>query len=178
MKLLELFLAFLQIGALAIGGGYATIPLIQNMVFSKQWLTAQEFSDIVTISQMTPGPLAVNTSTFVGIRIAGIAGAVVATLGCVIVGVMLSILLCKFFASFSTSRYVQEALLALRASSTGLILSAAMTIVISALWGTTHELSISSCVIMVVSLFILQKYKVNSIYLIIATGILGIILYT
>ena len=91
---------------------------------------------------------------------------------------ILSILLCKFFASFSTSCYVQEALLALRASSTGLILSAAMTIVISALWGTTHELSIPSCVIMVVSLFILQKYKVNSIYLIIATGILGIILYT
>ena len=83
----ELFWEFLQIGLCSIGGGYATIPLIQaQVVEGRQWLTLQEFTDILTISQMTPGPLAVNVSTFVGLRTAGIPGAIAATAGCVLCG--------------------------------------------------------------------------------------------
>lgn len=87
MMLLQLFLAFFQIGLFSIGGGYAIIPMISDQVVVHQhWLTAQEFTDIITISQMTPGPLAVNTSTFVGMRVAGIAGALCATIGCICMG--------------------------------------------------------------------------------------------
>ena len=76
MSLLRLFFAFFQIGLFSIGGGYAIIPMIsEQVVQSQHWLSAQEFTDIITISQMTPGPLAVNTSTFVGMRVAGIPGA-------------------------------------------------------------------------------------------------------
>ena len=81
----DLFLKFLKIGLLSIGGGYAIIPLIQEQVVNKAgWITEKMFTDIITISQMTPGPLAVNTSTFVGLQIGGIAGAAAATLGCVL----------------------------------------------------------------------------------------------
>ena len=81
---LELFWSFFQIGLFSIGGGYAALPLIQAQVVDQYgWMTMTEFSDIITISQMTPGPIAINAATFVGIRIAGLAGAVVATLGCV-----------------------------------------------------------------------------------------------
>lgn len=77
-----LFWTFLKIGLFSIGGGYAVIPLIQEQVVeSCGWISAKTFSDIITISQMTPGPLAVNTSTFVGLQIAGIGGAVAATAG-------------------------------------------------------------------------------------------------
>ena len=177
MELIKLFLAFLQVGAFAIGGGYATIPLIQNVVLSNQWLTMQEFSDIITISQMTPGPIAVNTSTFVGIRIAGITGAIVATLGCIITGVLLCIFLNKVFIKFSTSPYIQESLRALRASSTGLILSAAVTIVLTALLDTNQSLSVLPCLLCGIAFIFLRKYKMNSIYVILICGILGILIY-
>lgn len=177
MRLLELFLTFLQIGALAIGGGYATIPLIQAVVLEKGWLTIQEFNDIITISQMTPGPLAVNTSTFVGLRHGGVMGAFVATFGCVITGVILCLLLSKFFMKFSTSTMVQELLMSLRASSTGLILSAACTIVISALW-KENQVSFSACLICLLSYVLLRKTNLNSISIILLGGLLGIIIYT
>nr|WP_228370448.1 chromate transporter [Gottschalkia acidurici] len=92
-----LFISFLQIGLFSIGGGYAIIPLIQEQVVNSYgWLTLKEFTDIITISQMTPGPLAVNTASFVGTRIAGISGAIVATLGCIISGFIISIFLYNF----------------------------------------------------------------------------------
>lgn len=82
MIYLELFLSFLQIGLFSFGGGYAAMPLIQGQVVNgHHWLSMTEFTDLITISQMTPGPIAVNSATFVGIRIAGIPGALVATLG-------------------------------------------------------------------------------------------------
>lgn len=177
MSLIRLFLAFLQIGALSIGGGYATIPLIQSVVLEKSWLTTQEFTDIITISQMTPGPIAVNTSTFVGMRIAGLAGAVAATVGCILIGVLLSCILSNVFMKYSTSPYVKETLLALRASSTGLILSAALTIVINALFPNT-SFSLFPTLVCVISFYLLRRYKINSIYLILLTGFLGILFYT
>lgn len=85
MIYLELFLSFLQIGLFSFGGGYAAMPLIQGQVVNgHHWLSMTEFTDLITISQMTPGPIAVNSATFVGIRIAGIPGALVATLGCIL----------------------------------------------------------------------------------------------
>ena len=102
MELWRLFLAFLQIGLFSIGGGYAVIPAIQQQVVETyEWISQRVFTDILTISQMTPGPLAVNTSTFVGIRIAGVPGAVVATIGCILPGVTLSLLLYAFFQRHS-----------------------------------------------------------------------------
>ena len=81
----QLFSVFLQIGAVSIGGVYAVIPMIRDQVVIHQgWITQKVFTAIITISQMTPGPLAINTSTFVGLQIAGIPGAVAATLGCII----------------------------------------------------------------------------------------------
>lgn len=177
MRLIELFLAFLQIGAFSIGGGYATIPLIQNTVLEQEWLSLQEFHDIITISQMTPGPLAVNTSTFVGIRIAGLSGAIIATLGCILTGIILTLLMLHFFNIFKTSPYIKATLLSLRASSTGLILSACFVLCISALWNEEGILSLSACLIFIANIIFLRKYKINPIYLIFLSGIVGIMVY-
>lgn len=84
MILLKLFWSFFQIGMFSIGGGMAAMPLIQNQVVNlHHWLTLTEFTDLITIAEMTPGPIAINSATFVGIRIAGIPGAIVATIGCI-----------------------------------------------------------------------------------------------
>ena len=85
MILLKLFLSFLQIGAFSFGGGYAAMPLIQAQVVIKYgWLTMEEFTNLITIAEMTPGPIAVNSATFVGTKIAGVPGALVATMGCIL----------------------------------------------------------------------------------------------
>ena len=84
MMLLKLFWSFFQIGLFSIGGGYAAMPIIQHQVVEiNGWLSMIEFGDVVTISQMTPGPIAINSATFVGTRIAGLPGAIIATIGCV-----------------------------------------------------------------------------------------------
>ena len=81
----QLFLSFLQIGALSFGGGYAAMPLIEAQIIRTHgWLTTAEFADLVTIAEMTPGPIAVNAATFVGTKIGGIPGALAATAGCVL----------------------------------------------------------------------------------------------
>ena len=85
MKIFELFLSFVQVGLLSIGGGYAAIPLIQSETVTRHaWLTMHEFTDLVTIAEMTPGPIAINSATFVGIRVAGIPGMFAATVGCIL----------------------------------------------------------------------------------------------
>lgn len=82
--LAELFFAFFQVGLFAIGGGYAALPLIREQTVTvHHWLSASQFTDLVTISQMTPGPIAINSATFVGMQTAGIPGAIAATLGCI-----------------------------------------------------------------------------------------------
>ena len=85
MIYLALFLSFLQVGMFSIGGGYAAMPLIQNEVVTFHgWMTMSEFTDLITIAEMTPGPIAINAATFVGIRIAGFPGAVIATFACIL----------------------------------------------------------------------------------------------
>mgnify|MGYP000563833095 CR=1 FL=1 len=98
MIYLQLFLSFLKIGAFSFGGGYAAMPMIQQQVVDAyHWLSVSEFGDLVTISQMTPGPIAVNSATFVGLKIAGIPGAIVATAGCILPSCIIVTILAKLY---------------------------------------------------------------------------------
>src|SRR5690554_781744 len=101
MILLKLFWRFFQIGMFSIGGGMAAMPLIQNQVVNlHHWLTLTEFTDLITIAEMTPGPIAINSATFVGIRIAGIPGAIVATIGCIFPSCVIVSLLAWIYFKF------------------------------------------------------------------------------
>lgn len=179
-----LFNVFLRIGFLSIGGGYAIIPLIQEQVVnSKNWLTLKEYTDIITISQMTPGPLVVNTASFVGIRIAGISGAIVATLGSILSGFIISILLYNFFRKNKDIESIASILKGLHSSSVGLIASAATTIIMIAFFGSqsfdykTTSINLAAVIIFTISLLCLRKYKLNPILIIVITGFVGLIIY-
>lgn len=182
-QLLQLVWAFFKIGLFSIGGGYAIIPLIQAQVVERfGWVSQQTFTDIITISQMTPGPLAVNTSTFIGIQIAGVLGAALATTGCVVSGIGISLLLYRFFKAHSGSRYVFEVLGGLKASSLGLIISAAATILLLAFAGTDKRAPGLRLDWVAVALFgcafvALRKWKVNPILMMAITGVAGAFLY-
>ncbi len=182
--LITLFISFLQIGLFSIGGGYAIIPLIQQQIVNfHHWLTLQEFTDIITISQMTPGPLAVNTSTFVGIRIAGIPGAIIATLGSILSGFILSIFLYKFFKKHNSVDSISNILKGLRSTSIGLIASSASTIILISFFSSSAvdisavNLNAAAMVIFIVSLFLLRKYKLNPILIMVLTGFIGLFIY-
>ena len=101
MIYIKLFLSFLQVGLFSIGGGYAALPLIQNQVVeAHKWLTMGEFTDLITIAEMTPGPIAVNSATFVGIHIAGWQGAVIATFGCILPSCLIVSLLAYIYYKY------------------------------------------------------------------------------
>ena len=129
MTLLALFWSFLQVGLFSIGGGYAAMPLIQAQVVDGHgWLSMAEFTDLITIAEMTPGPIAVNSATFVGLRIAGAAGAVVATFGCILPSLVLVSLLARIYYRHQRGRVLQGILGSLRPAVVALIASAGISI--------------------------------------------------
>ena len=111
MIYLQLFFSYLQIGAFSFGGGYAAMALIQAQVVEKyHWLSMAEFGDLVTIAEMTPGPIAVNSATFVGTQVAGIPGALAATLGCILPSCIIVTLLAKIYIQYQNVKIMQDIL--------------------------------------------------------------------
>ena len=143
MIYLQLFWSFLQIGLFSFGGGYAAMPLIQGQVVTSHgWLTMSEFTDLITISQMTPGPIAVNSATFVGLKIAGIPGAVVATVGCILPSCIIVTILAKLYLRYRSMDMLQGVLHSLRPAVVAMIASAGVQILITAFWGNGIEISL------------------------------------
>mgnify|MGYP000568560337 CR=1 FL=1 len=122
MIYLQLFLSYLKIGFFGFGGGYAMLSLIQHeVVISHQWISNSELTDIIAISQMTPGPIAVNSATFVGIKIAGVPGALAATFGCILPSCILVTLLAKLYLKYREMAMLQGILRSLRPAVVAMI---------------------------------------------------------
>ncbi len=121
---LELAWTFFTIGLFSFGGGYAMVPLMEREIAAHGWLAAREFADIVAISQMTPGPIAVNAATYIGFRVAGVAGSAAATLGVFLPSLILVLLVARFLRKFKESRGVEGVLSGIRPATVGLIASA------------------------------------------------------
>ncbi len=136
MLYLELLWSFFQIGSFSIGGGYAAMPLIQHQVVDiHPWLTMTQFADIMTIAEMTPGPIAINSATFVGIRVAGIPGAIIATAGCVLPSCVIVMILAYAYYRFRGLTMVQGVLAGLRPAVAAMIASAGLSLIILSFWG-------------------------------------------
>lgn len=180
-----MFFVFFQIGLFSIGGGYAIIPLIQEQVVENQgWVSQKIFTDIITISQMTPGPLAVNTSTFVGLQIGGIPGALLATCGCILAGIMISMGLYVFFQKHDESIYLMELLRGLKSASVGLIASAAGVILLLTVTGSSElklpeyvDFTAAAIFAGALGLLLFRKKKINPVLLMILTGVAGAAVY-
>ena len=184
MIYLQLFLSFFQIGLFGFGGGYAVMPLIQNQVVDIHgWLDMSAFSDIITISQMTPGPIAINSATFAGIQTAGILGAAVATLGCVLPSTIIVIVLVKLYIKYRDMSVMKGVMSGLRPAVVAMIASAGLSILTLSLWqGNAPSLGAGSfdfiaAGIFVLSLAVLRIFKVNQIYVMLSAGIVGLLAY-
>lgn len=184
MILLTLYWSFFQIGLFSIGGGYAALPLIQNQVVELHgWLTMSEFADVVTISQMTPGPIAINAASFVGIRIAGTPGAIIATVGCITPSVIISLILAYVYYKYRNLTAIQGAMNGLRPAIVGLITAAGLSLALLAIYKSGKasldfgDLDLLAAGIFVLALFLLRKTKISQIAIMIGTGVLGLCIY-
>lgn len=177
--LLQLYLQFVKIGALAFGGGYAIIPLIQQFIVEEEaWLTMSEFTDLVSISQMTPGPIAVNAATFVGTKISGMPGAIVATLGAVTPQFILMMILGYFLFSQNRQFVILDRILkGIRPGIIGLILIAAISMSEASLFpnGLDGGVEIIPAITFVIGLIAYSK-KVDLIKLIGVGALCGVVL--
>ena len=178
--LLQLFWSFFQVGLFSFGGGYAAMPLIQAQVVDLHgWLNMTEFADIITISQMTPGPIAINSATFVGMRIAGVAGALVATVGCVLPSCIVSLLLAKLYLKYRSLDLIHGALGGLRPAVIALIASAGVTILLGALQTSAGGMDwLNAGVFAAGLLILLLRPKTDPILVMVGAGLVGLVGYS
>jgi chromate transporter len=179
MILLQLFWSFMQVGLFSVGGGYAAMPLIQSQVVETfHWLTMGEFTDLITIAEMTPGPIAINSATFVGIRIAGVGGALVATLGCILPSLILVSVLAKLYYKFKGAKGLESVLSCLRPAVVALIAAAGLNILLNVLFGE-RGLSLQAvdwvgACLFAAAFFVLRKFKWNPILVMALCGAIGL----
>ena len=172
MLLIKLFISFLKIGAFSFGGGYAMLPLIEKEIIQVHgWIESTEFVDIIAISEMTPGPIAVNSATFLGYKVAGIPGSMVATLGVILPSFVIMSIIFHFINKFKESSYVDSIFQGIRPVVLGLIASAAVTVAKSTF------IDIKSILIALILFYLVTFKKVNPIYGIVLAGGLGVLLY-
>ena len=181
MIYLQLLQSFLQIGLFSIGGGYAAMPLIQAQVVEQHgWLSMNEFIDLVTIAEMTPGPIAVNSATFVGIRIAGPLGAVAATLGCILPSLFLVSALAFIYFRYKDLSILQSILASLRPAVVALIAAAGISILLKVIFptqtGDWRNLNLPGLCLFGAAFLILRKFRWNPILVMSLCGAAGLLI--
>lgn len=184
MIYLKLFLSFLQIGCFSFGGGYAAMPLIQEQVVTlHHWIDMNAFTDLITIAEMTPGPIAVNAATFIGIQTAGPLGAVVATFGCILPSCIFVTLLAFIYTKYQKMSLLQGTLSSLRPAVVAMIAKAGLTILVSAFFingviaFTAGNIKVRMILYFVAAIILLRKAKLNPILVMVLCGVFELCFY-
>ena len=181
MILLKLFISFLQIGAFSFGGGYAAMPLIQHQVVElHQWLSMVEFSDLITISQITPGPIAINSATFVGLKVNGFIGALVATMSCIIPSCIIVSIIAYIYLKYQQMSIIQNILKYIRPAVVAMIGESGLLIIVNSFFNGNVDLNhfqLMSVIIFAGALFLLRVKKLNPIYIMFISGIIQELIY-
>lgn len=172
MIIFELFISFLKIGAFSFGGGYAMLPLIEKEIIEvHKWLTLPEFIDILAVVEMTPGPVAINSATFLGYKVAGVLGSIVATTAVVLPSIVVILIIAHFLSKFKNSPYVEWAFKGIRPVVLGLIVTASLTV------SKNSILDIKSFVLMIVLFYLTSFKNLHPILTIVIAGVVGAVIY-
>ena len=176
MILLQLFISYLKIGFFGFGGGYAMLSLIQNeIVVHRGWITAAEFADIVAVSQITPGPIAINSATYIGYTVAGFWGALIATAAVCLPAMTLMIIITRFFLKLHRNPYVADAITFMKPVVTGMIVSAALLLIFAT--GDEANFIDAWSWIFFAGCLAGSHFKVNPILLIVLSALGGVVRY-
>ena len=174
MIFLELFFTFLKIGAFTFGGGYAMLPLIQQEVVSHQWMTLEQLVNFIAVSESTPGPLAVNLSTYVGAETGGLLGALCATFGVVLPSFVIILVVAKFYQAFQSNTVVKGCMNGLRPTVVGMIGASLLSVAASAFPASGGILQWGLAGVLLAAILIAHWKKVHPILLIAASAVAGI----
>ena len=170
---IQLFISFFKIGLFGFGGGYAILSLIQHEIVIHGWMTQSEFTDIIAISQMTPGPIGINSATYVGYTASGsVLGSVIATVAIVLPSFIIMLTLVKFFFALKGNKYMEWAFLGLRPAVIGLIAAAAVL-----LMNSENFIDYKSIIIFSLVFLFSFKSRIHPIFLILMAGLAGFVLY-
>ena len=170
--LIKLFISFLKIGTFSFGGGYAMLPFIEReIVDNHNWININEFMDIIGISQMTPGPIAINSATFVGYKLSGVIGSIMATLGVIFTSFILVSIISKMLEKFKESSVIKAALLGMRPVLIALIIKAFIDL------AKESYLDLKSIIIASIIGLVLLSKKVHPILVIVISAIIGLVVY-
>lgn len=172
ITLFKLFTMYFKIGLFNFGGGLASIPLLQRELEKNGFMQYDEFFNVLSISQMTPGAIAMNTATFVGNKVAGIPGAIVATLSLALPSIIVILILSRVLKQLEENIYKKAIFFVLKSLTTALILYAGYMIA-KATWIIENNIEIKTIVISIVMFSIAYKKKINPVILIISSGVLG-----
>lgn len=177
MTYIKLFWTFFKIGLFTFGGGYAMIPLVQQEVLHNEWLSRKELIDFIAISESTPGPFAINVSTFVGMQTAGILGAVCSTIGVALPSFVIILLVAKIYESFKKSKTVNGAMIGLKGAVVGLIGSAIISTLIAVFEDTIKAENTTEIIaeVIIIGGIALGIKKIPPIAMIIIAALVGII---
>jgi len=166
-KLLDLFFSFFKIGLFAVGGGPATIPYFMDLTETRDWFTMKELTNMIAISESTPGPLGVNMATYAGFNTAGIVGGIAATIGLVTPSVIVIIIIARFLNDFSENRYVKAAFFGIRPAVTALIAMAVYNLCKVSLFvesDTGLQPAVKTVILAVVIFFAMQSKKLKKLH--------------
>ncbi len=183
MIYLKIFLCYFQIGLFSVGGGHASIPIIKSMVVDiRGWMTMGEFLDMVTIAEMTPGPFALNSATFVGNKLGGIGGGALATFSCMLPSLLIILLLAFLYKKYKNLSAVSWGLSGVRPAVAALIAGAGISILMMSLFETNvineiKSIDFIAIVLAAAAFFILRWKKINPVLMIILTGVCGAGIY-
>ncbi len=185
MLLIKTFIEFIKIGSFSFGGGLATLPNIYKMVEATNWCTVSDVTNMITVSQMTPGPLACNIAAYIGCKQGGIIMGIIATIAFIIPAIIYMGIVCKFLEEFKTSQRIQQILKMLRAYSIALIISSSMIMFKIAFLNNQDEtlklnnllssINYKSIILAIILVIIVKKYKTSTIKNIIISAIAGFI---
>lgn len=173
-----LFIKFFIIGALSFGGGYASLPLIQSVIVEEQgWLTVSEFADILTLSEVTPGPIALNAASFAGYRVAGISGSLAATLGCTTPSCIIVSILSVLYVKYRSGALFSKVLGTIRPAVCAMVGSSFLTIASFALFGASSgTLNVAAVLLFAGAFLLILTKKVPTVAVILFSGLCGLIL--
>ena len=173
MIYLELFLSYLKIGFFGFGGGYTMLSLIQHeVVESRHWISSSELTDIIAISQMTPGPIAINSATYIGYTVTGnVWGSIIATVAVCLPALTIMLIITKFYLKLHNNRYVAGVLNGMKPMMIGMILAAGILLL------TPNTFIDYKSWLILAGAFILSLLKLSPILLIILSGVVGILIY-
>lgn len=175
--ILRLFFAFMKIGLFTFGGGYAMVSLIENeFVANKKWVDKDEFLDMIAVAESTPGPMAINSATYIGYKIGGVPGAAAATIAVSIPSFVIIYIISLFFERFLSLKYVSYAFEGIQVCVIYLIFSAGIKM-LKALKKTIFNICVTSAVILVLTGCSLFAADISSIILILLSGAAGLTVY-